>query len=239
MKTKLLIPSILSILLISCAYLGGLGGGDIETVDIGDQTWMKKNLNVPHNSGKGNSWCYDDDESNCDEYGRLYDWAAAMDLPSSCNSSSCASRVQAKHRGLCPEGFHVPTGEEWQTLMNFAGHESTCILCGSAFAAGRKLKAQSGWNDYEGSSSNGTDEYGFSALPGGIFIPGTGHYAGFSDVGNNGYWWGASEDAINNPSYDAYFQSLTCRTEGFSCNSVCGSPYNPKSDGYSVRCLKD
>jgi hypothetical protein len=64
------------------------GGETYETVVIGNQTWLKRNLNVMHNNGNGNSACYNNQESNCGTYGRLYDWAAAMNLPSSCNSSS-------------------------------------------------------------------------------------------------------------------------------------------------------
>jgi uncharacterized protein (TIGR02145 family) len=56
--------------------------------------------------------------------------------------------------------------------------------------AGKKLKATSGWNSYNGASGNGTDEYGFSALPGGAGGAGVSVH----DVGNGGYWWSASEE---------------------------------------------
>jgi hypothetical protein len=49
----------------------GNSGDPDAIVDIGEQIWKKYNLNVPHNSGNGNSWCYDEKESNCNIYGRL------------------------------------------------------------------------------------------------------------------------------------------------------------------------
>jgi len=81
----------------------------------------------------------------------------------------------------CPADWSLPSKEEWQTLVNFAGGNNT---------AGKKLKAKSGWIAYEGKSSNGTDTYGFAALPGGLgmedfFIPAGGD--------NGGNWWTASE----------------------------------------------
>jgi uncharacterized protein (TIGR02145 family) len=128
---------------------------------------MARNLNY----NADGSVCYSNSEANCDKYGRLYDWATAMNLPSSCNFNTCASQVQFKHRGICPEGWHIPSDVEWTALTDNVGGVST---------AGAKLKAASGWN-----FSNGTDEFGFAALPGG---------GGRSDgyfyyYGSVGYWW--------------------------------------------------
>ena len=74
----------------------------------------------------------------------------------------------------CPVGWHLPTKAEWQTLVDFIGED-----------AGKKLKATSGWN-----SGNGTDEYGFAALPGGLINPAL----GFQDIGTDGYWWSSNEE---------------------------------------------
>jgi uncharacterized protein (TIGR02145 family) len=123
------------------------------TVPIGGQVWLKCNLNVPHNEGNGNSWCYEGTDSStdpstelsgtegCAKYGRLYDWAAAMDLPSKCNSTLSTSDPECaiaspRHKGLCPAGFHVPTNAEWDALVTAAD---------GSWTAGRYLKAQSGW----------------------------------------------------------------------------------------------
>jgi uncharacterized protein (TIGR02145 family) len=73
----------------------------------------------------------------------------------------------------CPVGWHLPTKAEWQTLVDFIGED-----------AGKKLKATSGWN-----SGNGTDEYGFAALPGGYM-----KLTGYENIGAVGYWWSSDED---------------------------------------------
>ena len=89
-----------------------------KIVKIGDQVWMAENLNyeVPQ------SWCYDDKQSNCETYGRLYTWTAVMD---SVNQGGCgyeaSCTIQKPHRGICPEGWHVPDNDEWQTFVDFAG----------------------------------------------------------------------------------------------------------------------
>jgi len=129
------------------AYVGG--SCDIgETVVIGTQTWAAKNLNC----NVAGSVCYDNDPANCNIYGRLYDWCTAM--------------------RVCPSGWHLPSGEEWQVLVDLAGGDDV---------AGRYLKATDGWN----SGGNGEGAFGFSALPGG-----TGHSNGaFYDVGYRGSWW--------------------------------------------------
>jgi uncharacterized protein (TIGR02145 family) len=115
---------------------------------------MAENLNFDATDSR----CYDDDEGKCAEYGRLYDWSTAMGLEASCNSSACNSKIQPKHQGVCPSGWHIPSDAEWQALVDFAGGDET---------AGTKLKSTSGWyiDDYY---IPGTDGYGFSALPGGF-----------------------------------------------------------------------
>jgi uncharacterized protein (TIGR02145 family) len=170
-----------------------------------------------HNSGNGNSVCYDNQESNCDTYGRLYDWAAAMDLPSNCNSSTCASQVSPKHQGICPPGWRIPSDEDWTALKNNIGIVSS--------TAGTELKSTSGWNRYSG-IPKGTDLYGFAALPGG-----DGSSNGyFSGAGKEGSWWSATE---SNDASSAYGRSITYDHEGVLMS------YSSKTYLKSVRCLKD
>jgi len=80
-------------------------------------------------------------------------------------------------KNACPAGWHLPTDAEWAKLGNYVGDQET---------AGGKLKSTIGWNN----NGNGTDEYGFSALPGGFVFPIDG---GFYDVGKDGGWWSSSE----------------------------------------------
>jgi len=188
----------------------GVGSGcsidGYRTVEIGDQTWMAENLNCNVSGSK----CYDNNPANCVTYGRLYNWATAMGLNSSCNSSACASQVQAKHRGICPSGWHIPSDAEWDALIAAVG-----------LHAGTKLKAASGWNP-----GNGTDDLGFSALPGG---------AGRSDGSfcsvNYGHWWSSSE-VYSGSAYDRFmyydFVDVYRSYEGHG-----------KSFLFSVRCVQD
>jgi len=183
-----------------------------RTVEIGSQTWMAENLNCNVSGSK----CYNNQDSYCSIYGRLYDWATAMALPSSCNNSFCASQINAKHKGICPSGWHIPSNAEWNTLITIAG--------GTTIAA-KHLKAKSGWND-----DNGLDSYGFSALPGGY-----GYNYGFSDVGNFGDWWQADEPTFIDPpdkSTGACFSIVNGSDDIWICEVG-------KSTLISVRCLKD
>jgi uncharacterized protein (TIGR02145 family) len=178
---------------------------------------MAKNLNYNAEGSK----CYDDDTANCSKYGRLYDWVTAMALPDSCNSNSCSSQIGAKHRGICPQGWYIPSNADWDKLVRYVDGSSGTSSPYESPTAGRYLKSTSGWY----SSGNGEDKYGFSALPGG------GGYSGgaFNPVGHYGIWWSASEDG----SFGAYL-----RYTGFNREDVGYSSYL-KSYLCSVRCLQD
>jgi uncharacterized protein (TIGR02145 family) len=181
-----------------------------KTVRIGNQRWMAENLNYAVDS----SWCNGNNSANCDKYGRLYQWSAAMQGASSSNTNPSGVR------GVCPSGWHLPSSAEWDALMTAVGGSST---------AGKKLKSQSGWNSYTSSgvtySGNGTDEYGFSALPGG-YRRSDGSFYG---AGNYGDWWTATE----NSAYDAYNRDMYYDNDNVSSNN-----FN-KSYAWSVRCVGD
>jgi len=139
---------------------------DYKTVTIGTQTWMAENLNYNVSGSK----CYDNKEANCTTYGRLYDWETAMNFPYICTNGACVAQISAKHRGICPSGWHIPSDAEWATLIDFVGGSS----------AGNKLKA---------TSASGTDDYGFAALLGGY-----GNSSGtFNGAGSRSYWWSSRE----------------------------------------------
>jgi uncharacterized protein (TIGR02145 family) len=160
-------------------------GKTYRTVKIGEQVWMAENLNYKADS----SWCYDNNPDNCKKYGRLYSWDVAMKA--------------------CPAGWHLPTNQEWQTLVDFVGGRST---------AGTKLKSKSpNWN--------GTDDYGFSALPGGYRSTDGSFYG----LGSWGYWWAATEGDVD----DAYYWIMYAGGEGVYDGS------DGKEFGSSVRCLRD
>jgi len=198
-----------------------------KSVVICGQTWMARNLNY----SVAGSECYDGKESNCAIYGRLYNWATAMALPSKCGSNSCASQVGAKHKGICPPGWHIPSDAEWNTLIdNVERSQQRCTKC-----AGKHLKATNGWKDCSASgepspvmnSKSCLDSYGFSALPGG----GVGD-SFFTNADAYGYWWGATER-------NSGFASVRWAHKSYEFLGTESGNIGNKLNLFSVRCLKD
>jgi uncharacterized protein (TIGR02145 family) len=184
-----------------------------QTVTIGTQVWTSKNLNVstyrngdviPQVQDKQawaklttGAWCYyNNDASNGTKYSKLYNWYAVHDP-----------------RGLAPNGYHIPTDEEWKKLTDYLGGES---------GAGTKMKSTSGWN-YNG---NGTNSSGFSGLPGGYRYD----YGTFGFIGTNEYWWSSTENGT-----DFAWSLLLVYHSGNAGRGYGGN----KGYGFSVRCLRD
>lgn len=197
-----------------------------KTVKIGDQTWMAENLNYdPGQGGSGDakydwSWCFNNEPKNCDVAGRLYTWAAAIDSvklandaenPRDCGDGK-ACYLSSTVQGICDKGWHLPTRMEWKALFTAVGDQST---------AGVVLKSQVGWyND-----GNGTDAFGFSALPAGYSIDKDHFY----DAGLFADFWSSTEYA-SKYAYDMYMK--------YNFEDALVTDFN-KSYGYSVRCVKD
>ena len=202
-------------------------GQTYKTVKIGEQWWMAENLNYryvqqTYNGGEGDSssYCYDNDPANCEKYGRLYLWSAAMDsagiisdnTANGCGYGEICNLDNVKVRGVCPEGWHLPDSTEWNTLFTTVGGQAT---------AGTMLKSTEGWY----SKGNGSDAYSFSALPAGNRdVDG-----GYNLVGGNALFWSSTE---GNSSL-AYFMIL------YYCDDDAGLFNINKGNGFSVRCLKD
>lgn len=87
---------------------------DLGRVEIGTQVWTTKNLEVPMK----NSRCYADDEANCEKYGRLYTWATAMAVSTKYDREELG-KIEHPYRGICPEGTHIPSQEEWVDLYDY------------------------------------------------------------------------------------------------------------------------
>jgi uncharacterized protein (TIGR02145 family) len=198
-----------------------------ESVRIGNQEWMTRNLDVnrfrngdliPHIESneewkkavenKQPAWCYyDNDPENGKEYGKLYNWFAVNDP-----------------RGLAPEGFHVPSDEEWNILEE---------LLGGYDIAEHKMKSVEGWSDCwdyvdgELQNGNGDNSSGFNALPGGC----RDQFGSFEGIRNVAIIWSATESANSlawlRGLYDGYGSSNVLRNGNY------------KSVGASVRCLRD
>ncbi|MDR1829960.1 MAG: hypothetical protein LBQ76_04230 [Candidatus Fibromonas sp.] len=204
---------------------------DGETVEIGTQIWMAKNLNYDVKGSK----CYNNSTDSCAKYGRLYNWQTAMKV--------------------CPNGWHLPSSEEWDKLLRFVDGDTSSESPYGSKTAGKHLRATSGWNaPYDGIENldstitsslipcphdsselcfnpyHGTienfDTYGFSALPAGL-----GNSDGsFSAVGYYGIWWSASE--FNRG--DAY-----CYGMFYNYNNAYWGNGDKPSYLLSIRCVKD
>ena len=190
-------------------------------VKIGNQIWMKKNLDVSKfrngdivpevrsqkewfNAALENkpAWCYyNNDPANGVKYGKLYNWYAVNDP-----------------RGLAPEGWHVPSGEDWLNLEDYLG---------GGDSAGTKMKSKSGWMDHKGKDGNGTNTSGFTGLPGGSRDGSA--FSDFYGITNNGRWWSATE----NPPIYAWDFSIYYHS---SSSSIY---YHNQMIGLYVRCIKN
>jgi uncharacterized protein (TIGR02145 family) len=197
------------------SFTDGRDGQTYKTVKIGSQTWMAANLNIE----TGNSWCYNNRADSCEKYGRLYDWETAQ--------------------SVCPRGWKLPDAADWRKLTTAVGGRDTIVYnedggisekC--SLNAGKKLKSKSGWwRGYYGSidNPNGTDDYGFSALPGGNHWP-DGYSRGASGYG---CWWTASVGSDGN----VYYRNMNTNTN--NVNEFDLDIGNESlSDGLSVRCVK-
>lgn len=215
------------LLLAACGSPTSSGSGDItvihgtmtdgrdgqiyRTVTIGAQTWMAQNLNYRVDS----SWCYDNADSCCVKYGRLYQWAGMMALDTVYNSQLWLGEDSARHQGVCPAGWHVPADGDWAVLIEAVGGEDS---------AGIQLKsATEDW--YGGDGQPGRDPYGFSVLPAGArYSDGT-----FGPLGYYALLWSASEADESVAWYRNFsYNHADVRDLSFV-----------KRHARSVRCLKD
>ena len=108
----------------------GANGKAIWTEDT--VTVMAENLNIgkmvlgendQNDDGEIERYCYNNDTTYCDEFGGLYQWAEMMQLPSRCNTESCAELIQENHRGICPEGWRLMTYDDYKIIENADGNE--------------------------------------------------------------------------------------------------------------------
>jgi uncharacterized protein (TIGR02145 family) len=182
-----------------------------KTVQIEEQIWMAENLNYE----TGNSYCYNDADSNCTKYGRLYTWAAAVGkTEDECGYGNECGLPSGNIQGVCPSGWHLSSDTEFETLFTAVGGRST---------AGAKLKLQTGWTAYDGITNE--DAFGFSALPAGVrYNDGNYDFEGYT-----AYFWSSTEGS----SFYAYSMGMDYSLDG----AYLGG--NNKFDGFSVRCLKD
>ena len=188
-------------------------GYNYSTVQIGDQCWFSENcrylpLVSPSSEGSETSpyyyvYGYEGTDvaaaqttDNYETYGVLQNWPAVMT------------------GGICPSGWHIPSDGEFTQLTDFLGGESV---------AGYAMKSTSGWNDFIGSSGNGSNSSGWTGLPDGVRASG-----GFGGIRIYSYWWSSSESGS-----DSWLRAL-----GYSYISVIQMTINQQY-GSSARCVQD
>lgn len=204
-------------------------GNVYKTVKIGDQWWMAENLKVKHyrngdsipNVSDGTEWinlstgaycALLNNESNADIYGYLYNWYAVNDS-----------------RNIFPEGWHVPTDEEWKKLEMFLGmskSEADDNFWRGTNEGSRLAGNASLWPDGDLKNNTTFGISGFSALPGGSRYYGTGY---FSDIGDRAYFWSNTEISTSH---------CWGRDLRFSTSKVW-RVWNSKLYGFSVRLVRD
>jgi len=194
-----------------------IDGNVYDVVEIGTQTWMVQNLKVTkyrngdaiQNISDNNEWmnsttgayCNQNNWSeNSDTYGRLYNWFVVNDS-----------------RNVCPDGWHIPTDTEWNTLIDYLGGEEI---------AGGKLK-EVGTMHWSSPNTGATNETGFTALPAGARDYADGSFVAF---GTSGYWWSSTEYSSEEALYQGVYSSTTM---------IGGDVHFDKNTGFSIRCIKD
>jgi uncharacterized protein (TIGR02145 family) len=201
----------------SGATVTDVDGNIYKTVTIGSQVWMKENLKTtkfkdgttiplvtdkeswPNLLTPGYCWYNNDATTNKDSYGGLYNWYTV-------NTGK-----------LCPDSWHVPSEDEWTTLIN---------KLGGVQVAGGKLK-EFGSSHWASPNTDANNEVGFSALPGGYRLIAINIM--FSNIGICGYWWSSTEGLSKTAG------SITM----WYNKSVAAKNFDDKWYGFSVRCLKD
>lgn len=181
-------------------------GRKYKTVKIGQQIWMAENLNHPLRG----SHCYKNNAANCRKYGQFYSWGDAIEV--------------------CPDGWHLPSVDEFKELIEYAGGES----------AGKSLKSATGWAKKDGKDCNGTDEYGFSArAAGGNFF-----FGGDGGMAEQASFWSSTETK-KTPAGPGLRDDVWAARMFIGSNDDCnvivvqsvvtGYGFNE----FSVRCVKD
>ncbi len=176
-------------------------GETYNTIQIGSQCWLKKNLDVgtringlieQTNDSTIEKYCYEDEPSNCEKYGGLYQWNEAMQY---CTTAGA--------QGICPSGWHIPTKEELGTLETYVNKH------------GNKLKSKG----QGGGSGAGTNKSGFSALLSGYRLDDGATYY----LGDYTRFWSSSENDttyannMNLDKIDSYIDQLTnSKADGYS-----------------------
>ncbi|PKM91796.1 hypothetical protein CVU82_01140 [Candidatus Falkowbacteria bacterium HGW-Falkowbacteria-1] len=212
-------------------YEGELYG----TVEIGDQCWMNKNLNIgteitqyenPTDNYIIEKFCYSGDYNFCDSYGGLYTWDEAMQYVN-----------EPMFRGICPDGWHIPSDEEFKELESFLGMDEIELdeysYRGNDELVGGKMKStRTDLDDptWTYPNTNASNESGFLALPGGRSFFNS-EYNDFEEIRGLFSVWSSSVGGD--------YKNPMARLLSSSNDGIAREPRMDASYGLSIRCLKD
>lgn len=187
-------------------------GNTYNTIQIGEQCWMKENLRTTHYSD-GTEIKFDYslipkmDDNNLISYGYLYSWQMTV------NGTNGSDMLPSHIQGICPSGWHVPSDIEWQELVKVVKSQNNGNLA-------KSLASSSGWN-YGFTGNNST---GFSALPAG---------KDGGQFGDNAFFWSATQDS-------KYTKNALCfNVSRYDGGEIGLSQGWDKEHEFSVRCVRD
>jgi uncharacterized protein (TIGR02145 family) len=195
-----------------CGDLVSHEGYDYFTVQIGDQCWFSENCRYLPVVSPSGEW------SQTDPYYYVYDYQGS-DVSAAKSTANYATYgvlynwPAVMTEGICPSGWHIPSDGEFTELSDFLGGESI---------AGGKMK-EAGYDHWNSPNTGATNSSGWTGLPGGYL-----ESFGFSDIGNNGLWWSASESGSTSWKRELYFSYDNVYRDG-----------NFHYFGFSVRCVRD
>ena len=213
-----------------------------NTVELGEQCWMGENLRTTKYADGGTiaqgsmgssttaSWFYpNNNASNMDTYGLLYNYAAVM------RNASPTQDNPSGVQGICPAGWHVPSDAEWVQLINYLGNQDQYVCENSNTNVAKSLAGTTGWNGSSnvcavGNTPANNNITNFSGMPAGQCFPTMSMDE--SGFGNIAIFWTTTE-APNYGYADMYGRQLYCNNAGV------GRSRYPTGCGYSVRCLRD
>ena len=180
-----------------------------ENLNIGE---MVLGENDQNNDSKIERYCYNNDTTKCDEFGGLYQWAEMMQLPSRCNTESCADLIQENHQGICPGGWRLFTYDDYCVVMGYEDKYDDGV---------KGLRSMHGFS--------GTNSSGFS-------LTGAGKRSkngGFDSLEKNAYWY-LPEEYEGMEATHAHFGVVSALTE----SAPDRNRRDVKLYGLSVRCTK-
>jgi len=193
-----------------------IDGNVYSTVSIGTQTWMKENLKVTHYADRTAIPLVTDDAKWADLTTGAYSWYNNNETTYKATYGALYNYYSVSTGRLCPTGWHVPSDEEWTTLIDYLGGFTV---------VGGKLK-ETDTIHWQSPNTGATNETGFTALPGGYrgWLDGS-----FGDIGNYGFWWSSTE----------YYTNSAWNRHMYYNDSIVSRYYNNNKIGFSVRCLRD